>query len=165
MLNRHKNWLVHKQTAYGKDFSYNIISANSQQNVRERRIVTVLKRSMNNVNLRKKPKALLFLWAEAVATACYTQNRFIICRLYGKTPYELLHDRKPDLSYLHVFGALCYPTNDSDNLGKLQAKADLGIFIGYAPKKKVYRIYNRHTQKIIETIYVNFEELRTMAYE
>ncbi|GJS79300.1 retrovirus-related pol polyprotein from transposon TNT 1-94 [Tanacetum coccineum] len=67
--------------------------------------------------------------------------------LYGvtieKNPYELLHDRKPDLSYLHVFGALCYPNNDSEDLGKLQAKADIGIFIGYAPKKKAYRIYNR----------------------
>ncbi|GJR38214.1 retrovirus-related pol polyprotein from transposon TNT 1-94 [Tanacetum coccineum] len=52
-------------------------------------------------------------------------------------------ERKPDLSYLHIFGALCYPNNDSENLGKLQAKADIGIFIGYAPKKKAYRIYNR----------------------
>ncbi|GKE14196.1 integrase, catalytic region, zinc finger, CCHC-type containing protein [Tanacetum coccineum] len=50
---------------------------------------------------------------------------------------------KPDLSYLHVFGALCYPNNDSEDLGKLQAKADIGIFIGYASKKKAYRIYNR----------------------
>ncbi|GKC31974.1 retrovirus-related pol polyprotein from transposon TNT 1-94 [Tanacetum coccineum] len=83
-------------------------------------------------------KAPLFLWAEAVATACYTQNRSIILRRHGKTPYELLHDRKSDLSYLHVFGALCYPNNDSEDLGKLQAKADIGIFIGYAPKKKAY---------------------------
>ncbi|GJT79294.1 retrovirus-related pol polyprotein from transposon TNT 1-94 [Tanacetum coccineum] len=44
---------------------------------------------------------------------------------HGKTPYELLHDKPPDLSYLHVFGALCYPTNDSENLGKLQLKADI----------------------------------------
>ncbi|GKA70686.1 retrovirus-related pol polyprotein from transposon TNT 1-94 [Tanacetum coccineum] len=87
-------------------------------------------------------KAPLFLWAEAVATTCYTQNRSIIRRCHGKTPYELLHERKPDLSYLHVFGALCYPNNDSENLGKLQAKADIGIFIGYAPKKKACRIYN-----------------------
>ncbi|GJS14790.1 retrovirus-related pol polyprotein from transposon TNT 1-94 [Tanacetum coccineum] len=55
----------------------------------------------------------------------------------------LLHDRKPDLSHLHVFGSLCYPNNDSENLDKLQAKADIGIFIGYAPKKKAYHIYNR----------------------
>ncbi|GKC34816.1 retrovirus-related pol polyprotein from transposon TNT 1-94, partial [Tanacetum coccineum] len=75
-----------------------------------------------------------------IATACYTQNRSIIQYRHGKSPYELLHDRKPDLSYLHVFGALCYPNNDSKNLGKLQAKADIGIFIGYAPKKKAYRL-------------------------
>ncbi|GJW26753.1 retrovirus-related pol polyprotein from transposon TNT 1-94 [Tanacetum coccineum] len=75
-------------------------------------------------------KALLFLWAEAVATAYYTQNRSIIRLRYGKTPYELLHDKLPDLSFFHVFGALCYSTNDSENLGKLQPKADIGIFIG-----------------------------------
>ncbi|GJR14522.1 retrovirus-related pol polyprotein from transposon TNT 1-94 [Tanacetum coccineum] len=83
-------------------------------------------------------KAPLFLWAEAVTTACYTQNRSIIRRRHRKTPYELLHDRKPDLSYLHVFGALFYPNNDSEDLGKLQAKADIGIFIGYTPEKKAY---------------------------
>ncbi|GKB24251.1 retrovirus-related pol polyprotein from transposon TNT 1-94 [Tanacetum coccineum] len=53
---------------------------------------------------------------EAVATACYTQNRSIIRLRHDKTPYEILHDRPPDLSFLHVFGALCYPTNDSENL-------------------------------------------------
>ncbi|GKB15034.1 putative ribonuclease H-like domain-containing protein [Tanacetum coccineum] len=110
-------------------------------------------------------KALLFLWAEAVATACYTQNRSIIRLRHGKTPYELLHDKPPDLSFFHVFGALCYPTNDSENLGKLQPKADIGIFIGYAPTKKAFRIYNRHTIRIIETIHVDFDELTTMDSE
>ncbi|GJU65512.1 retrovirus-related pol polyprotein from transposon TNT 1-94 [Tanacetum coccineum] len=110
-------------------------------------------------------KALLFLWVEAVATTCYTQNRSIVCLRHGKTPYELLHDKKPDLSYLYVFGALCYPTNDSENLGKLQAKADIGIFIGYAPKKKAYRIYNRCTRRNIETCHVDFDELTAMASE
>ncbi|GJS20255.1 retrovirus-related pol polyprotein from transposon TNT 1-94 [Tanacetum coccineum] len=70
-------------------------------------------------------KAPLFLWAEAVATACYTQNRSIIRLHHGKTPYELLHDKLPDLSFFHVFGTLCYPTNDSENLGKLQPKDDI----------------------------------------
>ncbi|GKA30397.1 retrovirus-related pol polyprotein from transposon TNT 1-94 [Tanacetum coccineum] len=110
-------------------------------------------------------KALLFLWAEAVATACYTQNCSIIRLRHGKTPYELLHDKPPDLSFLHVFGALCYPTNDSENLGKLQPKADIGIFIGYAPTKKAFRIYNRRTRRIIETIHVDFDELTAMASE
>ncbi|GKA26427.1 putative ribonuclease H-like domain-containing protein [Tanacetum coccineum] len=61
-------------------------------------------------------KAWLFLWAEAVATACYTQNRSIVRLRHGKTPYELLHDKPPDLLFFHIFGALCYPTNDSENL-------------------------------------------------
>ncbi|GKA45701.1 retrovirus-related pol polyprotein from transposon TNT 1-94 [Tanacetum coccineum] len=110
-------------------------------------------------------KALLFLWAEAVATACYTQNRSIIRLRRGKTPYELLHDKLPDLSYFHVFGALCYLTNDSENLGKLQPKADIGIFIGYAPTKKAFRIYNQCTRRMIKTIHVYFDKLTAMASE
>ncbi|GJT34315.1 retrovirus-related pol polyprotein from transposon TNT 1-94 [Tanacetum coccineum] len=79
--------------------------------------------------------ALLFLWAEAVATACYTQNRSIVRLRHIKTPYEL------------------------------QPKADIGIFIGYAPTKKAFRIYNRRTRRIIETIHVDFDELTAMASE
>nr|GFB71416.1 retrotransposon protein, putative, unclassified [Tanacetum cinerariifolium] len=70
-----------------------------------------------------------------------------------------------DLSFFYVFGALCYPTNDSENLGKLQPKADIGIFIGYAPTKKAFRIYNRRTRRIVETIHVDFDELTAMASE
>nr|GEV06439.1 retrovirus-related Pol polyprotein from transposon TNT 1-94 [Tanacetum cinerariifolium] len=81
----------------------------------------------------------------AMATVCYTQNRSIIRLRHGKTPYELLHDKLPDLLFLHVFGALFYPTNDSENLGKLQPKADIEIFISYAPTKKAFQIYNRRT--------------------
>nr|GFC83261.1 integrase, catalytic region, zinc finger, CCHC-type, peptidase aspartic, catalytic [Tanacetum cinerariifolium] len=76
--------------------------------------------------------------AEDVATACFTQNRSIIRLRHGKTPYELLYSKLPDLSFFHVFGALCYPINDSENLGKLQPKADIEIFIGYAPTKKAF---------------------------
>nr|GEV26135.1 hypothetical protein [Tanacetum cinerariifolium] len=110
-------------------------------------------------------KALLFLWVEAVATTCYTQKRSIIRLRHDKTPYELLHDKLSDLSFFHVFGALCYPTNDSENLGKLQPKAVIGIFIGYAPIKKAFRTYNRRTRRIIKTIHVDFDELATMAFE
>ncbi|GKE23042.1 putative ribonuclease H-like domain-containing protein [Tanacetum coccineum] len=102
---------------------------------------------------------------EAVATACYTQNCSVIRLRHGKTPYELLHDKLLDLSFFHVFGALCYPTNDSENLGKLQPKANIGIFIGYAPTKKAFQIYNRRTRRIIDTIHVDFDELTAMASE
>ncbi|GJZ46249.1 integrase, catalytic region, zinc finger, CCHC-type containing protein [Tanacetum coccineum] len=96
-------------------------------------------------------KAPMFLWAEA--------NRSLIHTRHNKTPYELVHDKKPDLTFLRVFGALCYPTNDSEDLGKFQAKADFGIFVGYAPSRKGYRIYNKRTHRLMETIHVTFDEL------
>ncbi|GJZ27256.1 putative ribonuclease H-like domain-containing protein [Tanacetum coccineum] len=139
------------------------VALSPQQNgVVERRNRTLIEAARTMLIYAKAP---LFLWAEAVATACYTQNRSIIRLRHGKTPYELLHDKPPDLSFFHVFGALCYPTNDSENLGKLQPKADIGIFIGYAPTKKAFRIYNRRTRRIIETIHVDFDELTAMASE
>ncbi|GJS28741.1 retrovirus-related pol polyprotein from transposon TNT 1-94 [Tanacetum coccineum] len=110
-------------------------------------------------------KAPLFLWAEAINTACYTQNRCLIRHHYNKTPYELMQDKKLDLSFLHVFGSLYYPKNNNEDLGKFDAKAGIGIFVGYAPAKKAFRIYNRKTQKIIETIHVTFDELTAMASE
>nr|GFA46761.1 hypothetical protein [Tanacetum cinerariifolium] len=110
-------------------------------------------------------QAPLFLWAEAVATTCYIHNRSIIRLRHGKTPNELLHSKLLDLSFFHVFGALCYPTNDRENLGKLKPKADIRIFIGYAPTKKAFCIYNRRTRRIIETIHVDFDELTAMASE
>ncbi|GJV25111.1 retrovirus-related pol polyprotein from transposon TNT 1-94 [Tanacetum coccineum] len=91
------------------------VARSPQQNgVVERRNCTLIEAARTMLIYAK---ALLFLWAEAVATACYTQNRSIIRLCHGKTPYELLHDKPPDLSFFHVFGALCYPTNDSENLG------------------------------------------------
>nr|GEV89984.1 integrase, catalytic region, zinc finger, CCHC-type, peptidase aspartic, catalytic [Tanacetum cinerariifolium] len=81
----------------------------------------------------------------------------------GLTPYELLHSKLPDLSFFHVFGALCYPKNNSENLGKLQPKADIEMFIGYASTKKAFRIYNWRTRRIVETIHVDFDELIVMA--
>ncbi|GJT99515.1 retrovirus-related pol polyprotein from transposon TNT 1-94 [Tanacetum coccineum] len=75
-----------------------------------------------------------------------------------------MHDKKPDLTFLRVFGALCYPTNDSEDLGKLQAKADIGIFDGYAPSRKGFRVYNKRTRRIMKTIHVTFDEPhQTMA--
>nr|GFB49167.1 retrovirus-related Pol polyprotein from transposon TNT 1-94 [Tanacetum cinerariifolium]GFB81904.1 retrovirus-related Pol polyprotein from transposon TNT 1-94 [Tanacetum cinerariifolium] len=106
-------------------------------------------------------RAPLFLWTEAIATACFTQNRFIIHRRFNKTPYELINGRKPDISFLHVFRALCYPKNDREDIWKLGAKGD----IGYSADSCAYRIYNRRTKKIMETMNVSFDELSAMAFE
>ncbi|GKA56561.1 gag-pol polyprotein [Tanacetum coccineum] len=80
-----------------------------------------------------------FLWDEAIATACFTQNCSIIHTRYNKTPYELIRGRKPNIQYFHVFGSLCYPTNDRDDLGKMKPKADIGIFIGCSESSRGFQ--------------------------
>ncbi|GJV06053.1 integrase, catalytic region, zinc finger, CCHC-type containing protein [Tanacetum coccineum] len=84
---------------------------------------------------------------------------------YNKTPYELLHGRKPNVEYFYMSGSLCYPTNNRDDFGKMKPKADIGIFIGYLETSRGFRIYNRRTKKIKETIHVKFDELTAMASE
>ncbi|GKD37949.1 retrovirus-related pol polyprotein from transposon TNT 1-94 [Tanacetum coccineum] len=79
-----------------------------------------LKAYYEDVRILHQTSAPLFLWVEAVAIACYTENCSLIRRRHNKTPYELIHDRKPDLTYFYVFGALCYSTNDAEDLGLVQ---------------------------------------------
>nr|GFA14702.1 hypothetical protein [Tanacetum cinerariifolium] len=67
------------------------------------------------------------------------------------------------LLYMDLCGPMCVESINGKNLGNLNAKDDIGIFVGYAPAKKAFRIYNKRTQKIIETIHVTFDELTTMA--
>ncbi|GJV44233.1 retrovirus-related pol polyprotein from transposon TNT 1-94 [Tanacetum coccineum] len=110
-------------------------------------------------------RRLSYLNFEAIATACFTQNQSIIHTRYSKTPYELIRGRKPNIQYFHMFGSLCYPTNDRVDLGKMKPKADIGIFIGYSESSRGFRIYNCRTKKIMETIQSKFDELTAMASE
>ncbi|GKF88159.1 retrovirus-related pol polyprotein from transposon TNT 1-94, partial [Tanacetum coccineum] len=133
-------------------FHQKSVSRTPQQNgVVERRNRTLVEAARTMLIFSK---ASMFLWAEAVATACYTHNRSLIHTRHNKTSYELMHDKIPDLLFLRIFSALCYPTNDSKDLEKLQAKEDIGFFVGYAPSKKGYRIYNKRSRGIMETIHV-----------
>nr|GFA68554.1 integrase, catalytic region, zinc finger, CCHC-type, peptidase aspartic, catalytic [Tanacetum cinerariifolium] len=110
-------------------------------------------------------RAPLFLWAEAIANACFTQNHSIINRRFNKTPYELINGRKLDISFLYVFGALCYPKNAREDIRKLGEKGDIEFFIGYSADSCAYRVYNHRTKKIMETMNVSFDELSAMAFE
>nr|GFB67409.1 integrase, catalytic region, zinc finger, CCHC-type, peptidase aspartic, catalytic [Tanacetum cinerariifolium] len=95
----------------------------------------------------------------------FTQNRSIIHRRFNKTPYELINGKKPDISFLHVFRALCYPKNDSKDIRKLGAKGDIVFFIGYSADSCAYIVFNRRKKKIMETMNVSFDELSAMAFE
>nr|GEU68344.1 hypothetical protein [Tanacetum cinerariifolium] len=83
----------------------------------------------------------------------------------NRTLVEAARTIKPDISYLYVFWALCYPKNDREDIGKLGAKGDIGFFIGYYVKSIAYRVYNQRTKKSMETMNVTFDELSTMAFE
>ncbi|GKC96029.1 retrovirus-related pol polyprotein from transposon TNT 1-94 [Tanacetum coccineum] len=133
-----------------------------QNGVVERRNRTLVEVARTMLIFSQLPE---FLWAEAVATTCFTQNRSIIHTRHNKTPYELLRGRKPNVKYFHVFVSLCYPINDRDDLGKMKPKADIGVFIGDSETSRGFLIYNRRTKKIMETINVKFDELIAMASE
>nr|GEY38563.1 retrovirus-related Pol polyprotein from transposon TNT 1-94 [Tanacetum cinerariifolium] len=133
-----------------------------QNGVVERRNRTLVEAARTMLIFSRAP---LFLWDEAIATVCFTQNRSIIHRRFNKTPYELINTRKPNISFLHVFGALCYPKNDREDIGKLGAKGDIGFFIGYSADSCAYINYNQRTKKIMETMNVSFDELLAMDFE
>nr|GEW19098.1 retrovirus-related Pol polyprotein from transposon TNT 1-94 [Tanacetum cinerariifolium] len=98
-------------------------------------------------------------------SVAYTPQQNDAFERRNRSLVEATRTIEPDLSYLRVFGALCYPTNDGEDLGKLKPKADIGIFVGYAPAKKAFIIYNKRTRIIIETIHVDFDELTAMTSE
>nr|GFA02603.1 integrase, catalytic region, zinc finger, CCHC-type, peptidase aspartic, catalytic [Tanacetum cinerariifolium] len=102
---------------------------------------------------------------QAIATACFTQNRSIIYHRFNKTAYKLINGKKSYISFLHVFGAHCYPKNDREDIGKLCAKGDIGFFNGYSADSYAYRIFNRRIKTIMKTMNVSFNELSAMAFE
>nr|GEW53382.1 hypothetical protein [Tanacetum cinerariifolium] len=95
-------------------------------------------------------RAPLFLWAEVITTACFTQNRSIIHRRFNKTPYELINGRKPNISFLHVFGVLCYPKNDREAIGKLGTKAMYDDYIGGQPSAALRTVLAAHAHQNVK---------------
>nr|GEZ76319.1 retrovirus-related Pol polyprotein from transposon TNT 1-94 [Tanacetum cinerariifolium] len=125
----------------------------------------VIKTFLKRITVLLQSPIIIIRFDNAIGIACFTQNRSIIHRRFDKTPYELINGKKPDISFLHVFGALCYPKNDCENIRKLGAKGDIGFFIGYSADSCAYRVFNRRTKKIMETMNVSFNELSAMAFE
>nr|GEV99929.1 retrovirus-related Pol polyprotein from transposon TNT 1-94 [Tanacetum cinerariifolium] len=113
-----------------------------QNGVVERRNRTLVEAARTMLTFVNLP---LFLWAEAIATTCFTQNRSIIHKRFDKTPYELINKRKPNIKFFHVFGYKCYLLNDYDDVGKLKAKGDIRVFVGYSKESASFRVYNKCT--------------------
>nr|GEY29443.1 hypothetical protein [Tanacetum cinerariifolium] len=126
----------------------------------ERRNRTLVEAARTMLTFANLPS---FLCAEAIATACFTQNRLIIHKHFDKTPYELMNKRKPNIKFFYVFGCRCYLLNDNEDVGKLKAKGDIGVFVGYSKESAAFRIYNNQTRKIHESVNVNFDKISEMA--
>ncbi|GJT97923.1 retrovirus-related pol polyprotein from transposon TNT 1-94 [Tanacetum coccineum] len=103
-----------------------------QNGVVERRNRTLVEAARTMLSASKLP---LFFWAEAIATACYTQNRSIIIPTHEKTAYHIINDRKPSIKHLHIFGCTCYLTRDGENLDKMKEKGD-SCLCGYTTSVK-----------------------------
>nr|GEU40005.1 retrovirus-related Pol polyprotein from transposon TNT 1-94 [Tanacetum cinerariifolium] len=113
-----------------------------QNGIVERRNRTLVEAARTMLTFANLPT---FLWAESIATACFTQNYLIIHKCFDKTPYELINKRKPNIKFFYVFGCRCYLLNDYEDVGKLKAKGDIGVFIGYSKESVTFRIYNKRT--------------------
>ncbi|KAD3337079.1 hypothetical protein E3N88_32599 [Mikania micrantha] len=100
----------------------------------------------------------LTFWAEAVNTACYVHNRVLVNHRWLKTPYELLHNLTPLISFFRAFGCPCYILNTKDQLKKFDSKVDVGYFVGYSSTCKAYRVFNCRTKMVEETLHVKFNE-------
>nr|GEX04613.1 retrovirus-related Pol polyprotein from transposon TNT 1-94 [Tanacetum cinerariifolium] len=131
-----------------------------QNGVVERRNRTLVEAPRTMLSSAKVP---LFFWAEAIATACFTQNRSLVIPRHEKTPYHIINERKPLVKFFHIFGSVCYIVRDWENLDKMKEIGDECIFVGYSTQSRAYRVYNKRTRVIMESIHVNFDELPQMA--
>ncbi|GJW25778.1 retrovirus-related pol polyprotein from transposon TNT 1-94 [Tanacetum coccineum] len=131
-----------------------------QNGVVKRRNRTLVEAARTMLSASKLP---VFFWAEAIATACYTQNRSIIILTHEKMAYHIINDRKPSIKHLHIFCCTCYLTRDGENLDKMKEKGDPCILVGYSTQSKGYRVYNKRTRLIVESIHLKFDEIKEMS--
>ncbi|KAJ9553022.1 hypothetical protein OSB04_017067 [Centaurea solstitialis] len=125
-----------------------------QNGVVERRNRTLVEAARSMLAQSQLPQ---YLWAEAVNTACYTQNRSIIHRRFGKTPYHVLFGRIPNIDYFKVFGCPCFVLNETENRGKFGPKSDEMIFVGYSDCSVAYRVFNKKSRVVYESVNIRFD--------
>ena len=91
----------------------------------------------------------------------YILNRGQLKVNKDNTPYELWYGRQASVKYFKVFGSNCYIKRNEDELGKFDSRNDEGIFLGYSSTKKAYRCYNKRLHKIVESVDVKVDDIKT----
>ena len=83
----------------------------------------------------------------------------MINKRFNKIPYEIWYGKIPKVSYFRIFGCKCFiHNNGKDHLTAFDAKADIGIMLGYSSVSKAYRVFNKWTLTVEESIHVVFDE-------
>ncbi|KAJ9539096.1 hypothetical protein OSB04_031829 [Centaurea solstitialis] len=103
-------------------------------------------------------KLPITFWAEAVNTTCYVQNRILVVKCQGKTPYEIFKKKKPFIGFFKPFGCPCTILNTKAHLGKFKSRSEEGFLVGYATQCKGYRVFNSVTRIIEESENVKCNE-------
>ena len=75
-------------------------------------------------------------WGEAVTTAVFILNRAPSKALKGKTPFEVCHGCKPNVSFLRTFGCISHVKNTKPHLGKLEDRSIPMVLLGYEEGSK-----------------------------
>ena len=99
-----------------------------------------------------------YFWAEAINISCYILNIVLMMPYLDKTPYELSKNKKPNISYFKVFRSKYFILDTNDNLRKFDAKSNVMIFLGYSSSSKAYKVFNKLTMVLEESIHVFFDE-------
>ncbi|GKE90454.1 retrovirus-related pol polyprotein from transposon TNT 1-94 [Tanacetum coccineum] len=104
------------------------VQTHEQNGVVERRNRTLVESARTMLSAAKIP---LFIWAEAIATTCFTQNRSLVIPRHEKTPYHIINGQKPSVKLFYIFSSLCYIVRDGENFDKIKEKGDACIFVGW----------------------------------
>ncbi|KAI3718573.1 hypothetical protein L6452_19450 [Arctium lappa] len=126
-----------------------------QNGVVERRNRTLIEAARSLLEDSKLP---ITFWVEVVNTACYVQNRVLVVKSQGKTPYELFNKNKPFIGFFKPFGCPCTILSAKSHLGKFESKAEDGFLVGYSSQSKAYRVFNSSSRIIEESDNVKCNE-------
>nr|GFB67727.1 hypothetical protein [Tanacetum cinerariifolium] len=153
--------LIQRGLQLKTDFHQTSVARTPEQNdVVERQNRTLIEAARTMLSAAKVP---LFFWVEAIATTCFTQNCSLVIPRHEKTPYHIINDQTPSVKFFHIFGSVCYIVRDGENLDKMKEKGDECIFVGYSTQSRAYRVFNKRTRVIMESIHINFDELPQRA--
>jgi hypothetical protein len=95
---------------------------------------------------------------EVVNIAYHITNRVYLRPETNKTPYEIWRGKKYTVKYFITFGSKCYILRDRENLGKFDPKSDEGIFLGYSTNSRAYKVFNKRTETVMESINVVIDD-------